>query len=223
MKLIVYFLLFLLMSCASYQSGHTAKIEKDGKILENTQDIKVTAFQDDEYSTEYFTFIQVEFGNNTDEWKDVNKVLLNVVGDDVKIILGQRLSDWSQAINNKVKVDRYNEQMVLETIVTSTAIGAIGSSHNGNIQSTNTYATILAGVAITDQVNNLTNKVSDLERTKIFPKGHLYSPFSLPPGLVSKRWILVQHAKNVQVVEISFDVYFKNSKKQTYVIDITKL
>ena len=81
------------------------------------QDIKVTAFQDSEYSTPHFSFIQVEFGNKTDDWQDISKTLLNISGDEIKIILGSRLKNWKESIQNKVAVDRHNERMSLALIL----------------------------------------------------------------------------------------------------------
>ncbi|MFT6632109.1 MAG: hypothetical protein ACJAS4_002071 [Bacteriovoracaceae bacterium] len=209
-----------LVSCASYQNGRTAKQSVNGKISEAPADIKVTAHYDNEYSTKHFSYLQVEFGNKSDEWKDITKVILNVEGDSIKIILGQRLDDWTRAIQNKVAVDRQNLQMALGVLAVGSAVAAGSSAQSGNYTNTAVFSTVMAGAAVASDVNRLTDSISDLERAQIFPKSHLYSPFSLPPGLVNKRWILIQHEKNVRVDNLSFDVFFKTGKKRTYTIGL---
>ncbi len=211
---------FTLISCASYQNGHEAKIETNYNTTISSEDILVTADTNDEYSTDYFSYIQVEFGNQTDKWKDVKKVLLNVKGNELKIVLGQRLNDWSKSIQNKVDVDRQNLDMTLGLVTALAAAAAISSAKSDNTQSTKAYLNVMAGTAIASEVNSLSDKISDIERTKIFPDSHLYSPFSLPPGLVNKRWILVQHSKDVMIDKLSFDIFFKNDKKRTYIVSL---
>jgi hypothetical protein len=213
-------LLLSFVSCASYQNGRTAKQTVDGKVQEAKEDIKVTAHYNREFSTRHFSYVQVEFGNKADEWKDITKVVLNVEDDAVKIILGQRLDDWARSIKNKVAVDRQNLQMALGIIAVGSAVAASSSAHSGNYSNTVAYTTVMAGAAVASDVNSLTNSISDLERARIFPKSHLYSPFSLPPGLVNKRWILIQHDKNVRVDNLSFDIFFKDGKKRTYTVGL---
>lgn len=204
-------------SCASYQNGKKA-VQAGSEAKK--EDIVVTAYQSREYSTPHFSYIQVEFGNNTQDWFDINKVLINYKGKDLKIVLGPRLVDWGNAIKNKVAVDRHNREMIWGAVAGAAAVGAYSSASRGSYSSAKTYAVVMAGAAVASSVNELTQKISDIERTKVFPESHLYAPFSAPPGLVNKRWILIQHAPGVSVDNLSFDIYLKSGKKRTYNVKI---
>ena len=128
--------------------------------------------------------------------------------------------DWGKSIKNKVAVDRHNYEMVLGALMAGAVIGASSSANSGSVNATKNYALVMGGATITGTVNELTTKVSDLERTQIFPENHLYSPFSVPPGLVSKRWILIQYKPGIQINNFSFDIYYKDGKKTTYNVAI---
>ncbi len=207
----------LLTSCARYQRGRVAHIEKTNKHTKDLTDIKITASKNKEYSTKNFTYVQIEFGNKTDEWIDVSKVALNT-GDDIKIVLGQRLIDWKVAIQNKVAVDRYNREMFFDIVATGAALGALNSAYTDKDEATKSFIAVMAGAAIAADVNNINNTISDIERSKIFPTNHIYAPFSLPPGLVAKRWLLIQHDKTVSVDKFSFSLFIKNSEMRTYTV-----
>ncbi len=216
MKLSFLCLSLFLFSCASYQNGKVAN--EYGKTLK--KDLYVTAYQDFEYSTPHFSYIQVEFGNKTNDWFDVSKVLVNYKGDDLQIVLGPRLVDWANGIENKVAVDRHNNDLLLGTLAVGAMVAASSSANQGNFAATQSYIAVMAGTAVAGSVNELSNEVSDIERAKVFPQGHLYTPFSAAPGLVNKRWILIQHAPGVQITSFSFDVYLKNKEKRTYNVKI---
>ena len=210
----------LLTSCASYQSGKEAKLENSDGTKKIVEDIKVTAERNREFSTPHFSYIQVDFGNKTDEWFDISKVRLNIADDTIKIILGDRLVDVSQGLQNMVAIDRHNQQMVLGAIAGVAFVGAASSGSSNSLEAMKSYSVVMAGAAVASDVNTLTDKISDLERAKIFPKNHLYSPFTLPPGLVNKRWIIVQHAPNVRINNLAFDVFPKKGKKRRYSVPL---
>lgn len=207
-------LVILLSSCASYTSGTAAKVTGEKK-----QDVTVKAFINDEFTTDYFTFVQVDFVNNTEDWKDIKKVTLNSTDKDIKIIIGPRLRDWNSAIRQKIAIDRYNRDMLFGAAMGVAAVAAFDNAYKGNIANSKAYMAALAGTAIAADVNNLTNRISDLERAVIFPTTHLMAPFSIPPGLFSKRWILLQIKSDVQLASISFNVHYKDGSKNTYNVD----
>ena len=224
MKYLFLLLCFQLISCASYQNGHKAVESTSTKSSNTNKPVKskilVTAYQDREYSTAHFSYIQVEFGNKSDEWFEVNKVLLKYKGSDLQIVLGKRLVDWGKSIKNKVAVDRHNTQMIYGAIAATATIGGYNSARKGNIAATESYVAVMSGAALAGSVNQLSNEISDLERSTIFPSDHLYSPFSTPPGLVSKKWILLQHAPGAQIEKLVFEVFLKNGDKKSYSVTI---
>jgi hypothetical protein len=207
-------IVFVLSSCASYTNG-----KKASAIGEKKQDVTVKAFINKEFTTDYFTFVQVDFVNNTKDWKDIKKVTLNSSDKDIKIIVGPRLRDWNNAIRQKVAIDRYNREVLFGAAMGVAAVAAIDSSYKGNVENSKAFLAAMAGTAVASDINNLTNNISDLERAVIFPTTHLMAPFSIPPGLFAKRWILLQIKSDVQLVTFSFNVHYKDGSKNTYNVD----
>lgn len=62
----------------------------------------------------------------------------------------------------------------------------------------NSIGTLNAGLALTTgaltigSAQKLFSKISDIERSKLVPEDHLYTPTSIPPHLVMKKWLLLQ-------------------------------
>ena len=208
-------------SCASYQNGNVAQtIDTQNNLKESNLKLKVTGFADRELSTKYFTYLQVEFGNNSDKWIEVEKVFMLYKGTKLKVVLGSRLTDWANAIQNKIDVDRNNKLTVMGAITAFAAVGAVTNINDGNMAASSSYATVMSGTAIAMEVNELSNKITDIERAKIFPENHLYSSFSVPPGLVSKRWLLLQHPEGLTVGTFVFEVFYKDNTKERYSVNI---
>jgi hypothetical protein len=216
MKTFFISLSLLLFSCASYQSGNLSDVNKS----EIKSELVVSGYLDQEYTTDHFTFIQVDFGNNTDEWIEIEKVLINNNDKDIKIILGEKLESYIASINQKIAIDRYNTSMILGVTAGVAAAGAISSGNDGSIESVKSYASIMAGSLIADDINHISNNLSDLERTRVLPRNHLISPFSVPPGLVSKRWILLQINPKYIISNFAFTAHFKDGSKKVYNINL---
>lgn len=220
MKLILMTMTLFFYSCASHQGGYRADLidGNTGKVIGN--DIDVTSSVDEDFSTSHFTFAQVQFLNNTDDYFDVEKVTVGDEYDELVVVTGNRLRDWSMSIENKIAIDRNNKSVAWGALTAAAAIGAVSSANNGSYDSAKTYTAVTAGAVIGSDINNAMDRVSDLERGKLYPSGHLYTKFSLPPGLVSKKWIVFQHGSDEALGTIAMNVYLKNGEKKQYFINL---
>ncbi len=95
-KIIGLALIVILTSCASYQTGKEVKDLSDNKQqtrLNTKQEIKMTAKLNRELSTKHFSFIQIDFGNKSDNWIDISK--FNLLADEkiIKVILGNKYNE----------------------------------------------------------------------------------------------------------------------------------
>jgi len=210
-------ILIISSGCASYQSGNYADIVS-GTHPSSTP---ITGNLDSALTTEHFALINFSFGNMTKEWLRVKKVRLDFRDENlnkkVNVVVGQDLVTWAEAINYKRAIDQWNKQIILGTIALAGNIVANIDKNSplGHVgATTDAFASgMLAGNIIVDTIN-------DLERAKLFPQTHLYQPFSVPAGLYTNRWILLQIKKEDIPSHVYFDVEYLDGKKAKYSIRI---
>lgn len=221
MKNFVYLILLsLLFSCASYQPGKYADIVSG----DHPADTPITAEVDKQLTTENYTFINFSFGNLGDDWRRVKSVRIDFNNKDLNkkasLIVGDDLQTWSSAIQHKLAIDRYNRDVFWGSIALVGATAAIASGRSGNSSGmaagSLAYTTSLGIMG----ANSFIDQISDLERASLFPATHLYQPFSIPAGLYSNRWVLLQIKKEDMPRIIYFNVEYLDGKKAYYQIDL---
>ena len=196
-------ILIAFTSCASYQTGKEVKDLSDKKMNHSKEKpkLKITSKLNRELSTEYFSFIQVDFGNSSDEWIDIGQFNFLADNKNLNVVLGKKYNEWSESIQNKIAVDRQNSEMVMGAIALGAAVAAGSNAQSGNLANTKLYLALATGSLLINDINKISNEISDIERAKLFPRNHLYTNFQVPPGLVSKKWILIEHPKNLKINE----------------------
>jgi hypothetical protein len=210
----------LFFSCASYQEGNDAFIVKG----EHPSDTPITGYIDKPYSTTYYTLLQFTFGNNSPDWKRIKSVNLdfdnNVLNKKIKVTLGDDLGYWADSIKHKLAVDNFNTQVVLGSIAAAGAATAISGANSGNSSTVNTGSLAYATSMAVAGVNDFSSSKKSLSRAKLLPVGHLYKPFSIPAGLVTKRWLLLEVVNEEMPKIVYLDVVYNNDEKVRYKIQV---
>ncbi len=173
------FLSFLLsFGCASYQSGQYAEIISG----EHPLNTPITGKLESALTTDHYAVVSFIFGNESSDWLRIKKVRLNFndkeLNESINIIVGQDIATWSESIKYKVAIDQWNKEIIWGSIALAGAATAIASSSESALfyVGTGTYA-LSSGVLV---VNEVLDKMEKLERGKLFPRTHLYKPFSVP-------------------------------------------
>lgn len=210
--------LFFLSSCASYQKGEYARVLEG----EHPKNLPISVEYDDTYSTRYFNFLTVTFGNYNPDWVRIKKVeVTSIPGlEDFRITAGPDLSFWGEAIKHKIAVDNHNRQLFVNTLVGVSAAAAYTGAQSGNDGLATGGLLALGATAGIEGFNSYMNKLDSLERAKILPPDHLYAPFSVPPGLHLKRWLLVETQQKQSFCEILFNVTYEDEKVVKYRVAI---
>ena len=185
----ILFFLSILTSCASYQTGNFAYRES-GK---HPAAFPITAEVDKALASDNFIVINFTFGNLSNSWKRVKKVRLKFKdkkeNENIKITVGNDLTAWREGINHKVAIDKYNRDVLLGSLAMAGAAIASTSNKSSNIKA----GLILTSASISvGATNELIDKIDGLHRGAIVPQTHLYNPFSVPPKLYIKRWVVLE-------------------------------
>lgn len=220
-RLLLSLMLLINFGCASYQSGNYADVVS-GSHPSNSP---ITGRLDSMLTTKHYAVINFSFGNESKEWLRIKKVRLDFNNEDLNkranIVVGQDIATWAEAIRHKVAIDQWNEQIIWGSIALAGAVTAAASGSRSDNSSlayagVGTYA-LASGVLV---ANSIIDTINDLERAKLFPRTHLYQSFSVPAGLYTNRWILLEINQADIPTEIYFNVEYLDGKKAKYKIKI---
>ncbi len=216
MKFFILSVALFVSSCASYQPGQGALIVK-GNHPRNTP---ITGYIDQDFTTDHYALIQFTFGNQTEDWTRIKSISLDLKSQEANkasVVLGQDLTDWSDAIQNKIAIDQHNREVLLGSIA---AAGVVTMAASGNRGGAIAGAALYTGSVGVLAANEIADGISELERAKMIPRGHLYSNISIPAGLVVKRWILLKIPYGKIPNSIYLEVTYEKHGKVTYELPI---
>ncbi len=219
-KILVYLLSLFLISCASYNPGSYATIEGG----EHPKLTPINAEITSQLSFEPFTYVNFSFGNkNDDSWTRIKRIKVTNISDipEARLMVGPDLTFWAEGIQRKQSIDAHNRNMAYGAVMGALAVGAGISSAKGN---RNLTVGLASGALLTGtiaDVNNLIDKIDSLEISELVPPTHLYSPFSIPPGLFLSRWAVFQLPKGKKLNFLEFEVTYLSGKKARYKVNLT--
>jgi hypothetical protein len=99
----------------------------------------------------------------------------------IKVVVGQDIITWAEAIGHKVAVDNWNKEIALGSVAVLGAAAAAGVSRSNKTAVAAGLGRYVAATGVL-ATNAIVDKVNNLEKAKLFLKTHLYQPFSVPPG-----------------------------------------
>jgi hypothetical protein len=222
MRALLLTILFL-TGCASIHKGKYAQeVGQDGKIKtgkSTKSGIIVSGSEVKTMASKHFTQLDFTFENTTNSWIKVDKIKISYVNKKldklVKVPLGAKLHIWSQAATQNKAISDHNFSVAMAGI----AAGAAAAGGLSSRSSTRGAAGGLLGASVGAMAyQDITNKVSSLELSKVVPQNHLlHSPLFIPPGLHAKKWITL-YLKNpykspyLDKVKVSYRVNGKKSE-----------
>lgn len=199
----VSFICFLSLSFPTYASD----LDIAAQLLEN-------------YCTEYFGMINVEFENTTAEWMEIQNVRVSFGSGDmdkkISVVTGERLTSWNDAIQIKLKTDAFYSRLLLGTIA---AIGASSSEKSSSIG-----GVFALGAATALTISEISSAKTQISLGDTVPRTHLLSgKIQIPPGLSISRWALfnTNPSDNIPIVtHITITAQLKDGSVRTEKISL---
>lgn len=211
----------LLSSCASY-------LPTDSTNVKEVNGLEVATKVDEGLSTDKFTLVNFYFGNNTDEWVRMKGVRVLNYGDDqsYSIIKGQDLITWSKSIQYKKAIDDYNTQLWLDSIMVAATVSTIAINARARTSGNRTRPKIgvlaLGGLATANAIRSYENELRKIQGTNFVPDDYASSSFSIPPGLVTKQWLLLMVDKKDYPCRMQVELETIDGKKVQTDINIER-
>jgi len=191
------FFLLCLAGCASIENAHPAHpVGPDGRPYgrrETASGLVVTGEEISELSSTYFGVLAFTFVNPTNDWLRIDNVVLDfgsqARNESIALPWGEEIASWELATSQRNAIRRANTNNALGALMAAGFLTArvAGRSEVGAI----------GGLVSIGAAAGLAGKALAHERAALtFPPAHLLAtPFSVPPGLFAKKWVLLNGPK----------------------------
>lgn len=189
--------------CATVESGsYASPMDARGHLASSPttpQGLRISGEEISLMSSPYFGALAFTFENTSSRWIHVRKVGIGF-GDAVKdqnvlFPWGEELSSVERATVERAEIRDANTATALSIIAAAGAVGAVAGEHLGGGKSTAlpTIGGLATAGALAGLVAEHANEVAaGAAQPPPFPDTHLLAvPFSIPPGLFAKRWLVL--------------------------------
>ncbi len=205
--------LALLANCASKHPGRrAAPILGESQTLEK---IVVSAKRVSHLPTKSFELIEITIENTGDGWQRFSggEVVLAASEKNLSVVVGEDLVTWQESYNEIVKLQDFNSQIATGTLALAGAAVALSSKDR------NTRALGLATAAAATGAHATNEFLED--RTKVtspdwVPETHLHKSFSVPGGLFTRRWILLNKPSGISIEDLVIRLHSLDSQSYAY-------
>lgn len=206
-------LAFFVMGCATTHPGNVGKSIKASSPIP----IKISAQSVDGSYDDTYQLIDVTIENMSERWVKINSAQVVISNPaELSVIKGEDLRHWSQAMRFKLEKDQHNAEIAQAVILTGGVIAA--HSNDSATSAAGSIATLgVLGWAVADAVNFSYRKAT---QAGAFPENHLYSPFSIPGRLFTRRWVVLNKPLNVEVQKLVIEVETISGEKDVYEFSI---
>jgi hypothetical protein len=186
--------------CATVQDRYVATpLNERGEAAGNGETgsgLLISGEEISEYASKHFGLIQVTFENTSADWARVARLSLDF-GDAtttaaVSVPEGSDIDSWMTATLQRNVIRDTNQAIALGTLLAiGVAVETIGAV-SGRTGVAAAGGVVELGAAAGLAVDTFTDAGPGLESGTAFPRSHLLAqPFAIPPGLFSKRWVLL--------------------------------
>lgn len=209
-------------ACTQFPGQHVAiPVEAQGRRSSKAVTPSGLIVRGDElthYSSRYFGALLVTFENRTPDWARVERVSLDFPSvphnDGIFIPWGDDLASWSSATEQRNALRDANTEAALGGLalggLVAAAVGGRGPA--GRVGGVVALTSVTALLASSNQ-----ESLSGPQRAEPFGAGHLLNvPFSIPPGLFVRKWIVLNTRSGLPCIVseiISYDVAGRGTER----------
>jgi hypothetical protein len=187
-------------ACATVQDKYVATpLNERGQIEvrgETASGLLISGEEATEYASQHFGLVQVTFENTSADWVRVGRLSLDFghasTNAAVSVSEGPDIDAWISATLQRNVVRDTNRAIALGTLLAiGVAVESIGAV-SGRKDVAAAGSVLELGAAGASVVDTFAEAGSRSQHGRLFPGSHLLAqPFAVPPGLFSKRWVLL--------------------------------
>jgi hypothetical protein len=189
-----------LSGCATVNSGdYGVALDDSGhprSSAPSNERLQISAGERGSLSSPYFGVVEVTFENNTPAWIQIDHIDLDFGTPDknksVLIPWGEDIDIWEQATLQRNAIRRANTETVLGLVAIA---GSVASAAGGHHAAGGIGGTVAVGALAGLYAQERADAVEATRDPSRFPPTHLLTlPLRVPPGLFTKRWLLLYTA-----------------------------
>lgn len=183
--------------CATVATGkYGSALDAQGHVLAGGTTplgLRVSSQEVREQSSANFGLVAITFENPTAHWVRLRSMLVRFAtaaqNQAVLIPWGEDIATWQRAAGLREEIRRTNTRLVLAGV--ALGAGAVAGFARSDAVAL-TGGAIAAGALTALAVDDAEEGLSRLQRPAPFPETHVMAvPFAVPPGLFSRRWLLL--------------------------------
>ena len=201
-KFIIIITLVFFNACASVHYNQFAEeLSLDKSENPKNKDLKISTALINKLCSEYFGMVNLTFENKTDKWIRIKGVKVyfkdELIEQNVKITSGADILHWKKPMMSKLEIDDFNRKLLMGSLA---VLGAGISSFSSDKYMEMAGGAVLLGSLTSLSVNEYNKHIDTLENSRIFPENHLlYEDFVIPPGLFTKKWLLLNTQSHEEI------------------------
>jgi hypothetical protein len=214
-QMIFVLLFFGLVGCATTHPGNIGTPTSVNRKIP----ITVSAQSIDASSRDVFQLVEITVENNSDSWVRFSREEV-AMSDELKtklsVVLGRDLHDWGQAKAFQLNKDEHNRGLLQGAVL---GVGIVAAGSNNSDTSALGAAAFAGGYvwAVSDIVKADFRKA---EGVKGVPENHFYSPYSVPPRMFIRRWLLLNKPVNALVTELVVEFETVEGERERYAVNL---
>lgn len=215
--------LAILLGCANVHTGKYAtqvgeqgeKVEQKGKLTK--LGLIISGRERTELSSKYFGLLDFTFENCTQDWIRIKRIEISfgndVVDENISITSGDDIIYWQRAIKHRNIIDDQNTRALFGAIA---VLGMGFAIAGGSDELRMLGATSGLGAITSLSVYEYNKNMAAITSSEIFPASHILAEgFNIPPGLFTKKWILLnsRNHKKLGIIKYIFIKYTLDNGK----------
>ena len=147
-----------------------------------------------ELSNDYTGFVGLDIENRSADWIRIQTMNVSFGGPQkdraVFVPVGDDLASWQRATVQRNTVRELNTEMALDAVAVSAAVVSAAAGHRRPAGAAAAAVGAVAGAASVGR--DIAKGVEAATAAPMYPETHLLAtPFTIPPGLFTKRWIVL--------------------------------
>ena len=192
-------LAFGMSGCASIGNSYVGRpLDQAGNALNSpytASGLRISAQELTPYASRNFGLVEITLENDSTDWVRISRLELDF-GDSaragVSLPKEPDVSAWYRATLQRNDIRDTNEAAALGALVLLGAAVAIAGEVTDKPAAKAAGAVALAGAETALVVKGVDQNIQSVEHPPLYPDTHLLAlPFAVPPGLFSKRWLLI--------------------------------
>ena len=189
------------MGCASVGSEYAASpVDAQGRVTSarsTDSGLVISGVELRHYASNYFGLVENTFENATPEWVHMSQLSLDfgdaARNEAVLVPSGADLESWYLSTLQRNDIRATNHGTALDALFAVGQVVALAGAITGKREIAAVGGAVAAGSATAALVDRQNRRVQSAEGVPLVPQSHLLAiPFAVPPGLFSKKWILLQ-------------------------------